>query len=291
MAINCWFASGQGVRTTGLCHSVQHTADELASIMGLEDGTWSFRAAGINHQSWLLEYRIDGREALDELREAVRAYARGERDSSEEVDEWYGGGREQVRTAIMELSGHFPTESSHHASEYLPFFRRTPAETTSWIADRWDYLEQCRAHGSGELQELADELCAGPLAASEEYAAQIVDSTVTGMPRVVYGNVPNTGLITNLPDGCCVEVPCLVDRNGVQPTYAGALPATCAGINLATIGVQACTVEAYRTRSREAVHAALALDRLTSAVLSLADVHRLADELLEAQAPWLPAFS
>jgi alpha-galactosidase len=291
MAINCWFTSGEGIRTVGLCHSIQHTAEFLAGVVGARDGHWSFRAAGINHQSWLLEYRIDGREALDELREAVRAYARGERDSSEEVDEWYGGGREQVRTAIMELSGHFPTESSHHASEYLPFFRRTPAETTSWIADRWDYLEQCRAHGSGELQELADELCAGPLAASEEYAAQIVDSTVTGMPRVVYGNVPNTGLITNLPDGCCVEVPCLVDRNGVQPTYAGALPATCAGINLATIGVQACTVEAYRTRSREAVHAALALDRLTSAVLSLADVHRLADELLEAQAPWLPAFS
>src|SRR4029078_1767354 len=94
----------------------------------------------------------------------------------------------------------------------------------------------------------------------------------------------------NLPDGCCVEVPCLVDRNGVQPTYAGALPAPCAGINLATIGVQGCSVEAYRTRSREAVHAALGLDRLTSSVLSLADVHRLAHALLDAPAPWLPPF-
>jgi alpha-galactosidase len=172
----------------------------------------------------------------------------------------------------------------------LPFFRRTPAETTSWIADRWDYLEQCRAHGSDELQRLADELCAAPLETSEEYAAQIVDSTVTGTPRVIYGNVPNTGLITNLPDGCCVEVPCLVDRNGVQPTYAGALPAAAAGLNLGSIAVQGCTVEAYRTRSREAVHAALGLDRLTSAVLSLADLHALADEMLAAQAPWLPDF-
>jgi len=113
---------------------------------------------------------------------------------------------------------------------------------------------------------------------------------VTGTPRVIYGNVPNTGLIRNLPDGCCVEVPCLVDRNGVQPTYAGALPAAAAGLNLGSIAVQGCTVEAYRTRSREAVHAALGLDRLTSAVLSLAYLHALADEMLAAQAPWLPDF-
>ena len=291
MAINCWYTSGEGIHTVGLCHSIQHTAEFLAGVVGAADGRWSFRAAGINHQSWLLEYRIDGRDALGELRDAVRAYARGERDSIDEVDEWYGGGREQVRTAIMELAGHFPTESSHHASEYLPYFRRSPAETTSWIAERWDYLEQCRAHGSDELQDLADELCAGPLAPSEEYAAQIVDSLLTGTPRVVYGNVPNTGLITNLPNGCCVEVPCLVDANGVQPTYAGALPAPAAGLNLGSIAVQACTVEAYRTRSREAVHAALGLDRLTGAVLPLADVHRLADELLAAQAAWLPEFT
>ncbi len=142
----------------------------------------------------------------------MREYARGERDATEEVDDWYGGGREQVRTAIMDLTGHFPTESSHHNSEYLPFFRRTPAETLSYIANRWDYLEQCReTHGSEELQQLADELTTGELETSEEYAAQIVDSIITGTPRVIYGNVPNTGLITNLPDGCCVEVACLVD--------------------------------------------------------------------------------
>jgi alpha-galactosidase len=292
MSMNCWFTSGEGVRTVGLCHSVQHTADFLASVIGAAPGTTSFRAAGINHQSWLLDYRVGGRDALAELRTAVREYARGERDASGEVDDWYGGGREQVRTAIMELTGHFPTESSHHNSEYLPFFRRTPAETLSYIANRWDYLEQCRAtHGSHELQELADELSTGRLQTSEEYAAQIVDSIITDTPRVIYGNVPNTGLITNLPDGCCVEVACLVDQNGVQPTYFGDLPAACAGVNLGSIAVQACTVEAYRTRSRDAVHAALGLDRLTSAALALGDVHRLADELLAAEAQWLPAFT
>jgi alpha-galactosidase len=292
MSMNCWYTSGEGVRTVGLCHSVQHTADFLASVIGAPPGTASFRAAGINHQSWLLEYRVGGRDALAELRTAVLQYARGERDASDEVDDWYGGGREQVRTAIMELTGHFPTESSHHNSEYLPFFRRTPAETLSYIQHRWDYLEQCRdTHGSHELQELADELSTGRLATSEEYAAQIVDSLITDTPRVIYGNVPNTGLITNLPGGCCVEVACLVDQNGVQPTYVGDLPAACAGVNLGSIAVQACTVEAYRMRSRDAVHAALGLDRLTSATLSLGDVHRLADELLAAEAQWLPAFT
>jgi alpha-galactosidase len=96
MAINCWFTSGEGIRTVGLCHSIQHTAEFLAGVVGATDGHWSFRAAGINHQSWLLEYRIDGHDALDRLRDAVRAYACGERDSIAEVDEWYGGGREQV---------------------------------------------------------------------------------------------------------------------------------------------------------------------------------------------------
>ena len=105
---------------------------------------------------------------------------------------------------------------------------------------------------------------------------------------MIYGNVPNTGLITNLPDGCCVEVPCLVDRSGVQPTYVGDLPAACAGVNLGSIAVQSCAVEAYRQRSRELVHAALALDKLTSAMLTLPEIRRMTDELLAAEAEWLP---
>jgi len=105
---------------------------------------------------------------------------------------------------------------------------------------------------------------------------------------VIYGNVPNTGLITNLPDGCCVEVPCLVDRSGVQPTYVGDLPAACAGVNLGSIAVQSCIVEAYRQRSRELVHAAVALDKLTATMLTLPEIRRMTDELLAAEAEWLP---
>ena len=153
------------------------------------------------------------------------------------------------------------------------------------LPERWDYLEitagqQRGASSSRWPSEFAD----GTLAVSEEYAARIVDSVVTDTPRVIYGNVPNTGLITNLPDGCCVEVPCLVDQNGVQPTYVGDLPAACAGINLASVGLPECVVEAFRQRSRELVYTAVSLDRLTSSLLSLDQIRAMTDEMFDGAA-------
>ncbi|WP_163509560.1 alpha-galactosidase [Fodinicola acaciae] len=286
MSINCWFAAGAGARTVGLCHSVQHTADELAAIAGYQD--WSFRAAGINHQAWMLEFRNRGLDVRAELAAAVEAYQRGEREPAEPIDEWYAGGREGVRTEILRLTGYFQTESSHHASEYYPHFRRTPADVERFLPQRWDYLELTKATTDADQENLADELAAGELEVSEEYAARIVDSVVTNTPRTVYGNVPNTGLITNLPDGCCVEVPCLVDASGVQPTQVGALPAACAGLNLASVGFQGCVVEAYRQRSRDVVYAAVSMDRLTSSLLSLDQIRAMTDDLIEAQRQWLP---
>ena len=291
MAINCWFASSQGIRTTGLCHSVQHTADELASIMGLEDGTWSFRAAGINHQAWMLDFRHHGRDVMAELRTAVNEYHRGERTPVRELDEWYAGGRESVRTAIMNLTGWFQTESSHHASEYYPHFRRDPRQVEQLLPERWDYLEITRGNNEAQLDQMATEFAEGTLAVSEEYAARIVDSVLTNTPRVIYGNVPNTGLITNLPDGCCVEVPCLVDQNGVQPTFVGDLPAAGAGIDLASVGYQQCVVEAYRQGSKDLVYTAVSLDRLTSSLLDLDQIRAMTDEMIAAQQQWLPELS
>src|SRR3954468_192527 len=288
MAINCWFAAGEGIRTTGLCHSVQHTADELAAIMGLDEGAWSFRAAGINHQAWMLELRHHGEDVLPQLKEKVAAYHRGELSPARPIDEWYAGGREGVRTAILELTGYFQTESSHHASEYYPHFRRTPEDVTTVLPERWDYLEITLGNNEEELDRMAQEFADGTLAVSEEYAARIIDSVLTNTPRVVYGNVPNTGLITNLPNGCCVEVPCLVDQNGVQPTYVGDLPAAGAGIDLAAVGYQQCVVEAYRQRSKELVTTAVSLDRLTSSLLSLDEIRTMVDEMIDAQRAWLP---
>jgi len=291
MAVNCWFAAGQGIRTTGLCHSVQHTADELASIMGLEDGTWSFRAAGINHQAWMLDFRHHGRDVMAELRTAVNEYHRGERTPVRELDEWYAGGRESVRTAILNLTGWFQTESSHHASEYYPHFRRDPRQVERLLPERWDYLDITRGNNEAQLDQMATEFAEGTLAVSEEYAARIIDSVLTNSPRVIYGNVPNTGLITNLPDGCCVEVPCLVDQNGVQPTFVGDLPAAGAGIDLASVGYQQCVVEAYRQRSKDLVYTAVSLDRLTSSMLDLDQIRAMTDEMFAAQQQWLPELS
>lgn len=288
MSINCWFTAGVGARTTGLCHSVEHTAAELASIMGFGQGEWSFRAAGINHQAWILEFRHGNRNVLPDLRKSVNAYHRGERQPAHEFDALYAGGREGVRTAIMNLTGYFPTESSHHASEYYPHFRRTPDQALSYLPERWDYLEITRGEKDSELERMAERFAEGALSPSEEYAARIVDSVLTNTPRVVYGNVRNTGLITNLPDGCCVEVPCAVDGAGVQPTSLGNLPASCAGVNLASVGMQSCVVEAYRTRSMDLVYTAISLDRLTGSLLTLDEIRRMADEMFAAEERWLP---
>ncbi len=292
MSINCWFTSGEGIDTIGLCHSVEHTADFLANLTGARPGTWSFRAAGINHQAWVLEYRVDGRDAMDDLRAAVRAYARGEREAAEPVDELVrrrprtGAGRDHGRHRLLPHRVEppqlrVPVVLPPHAGRGLVVHRATvglpgaePRQLAGRSSRRWPTRcarrRSCRARSTPRRS---------PTRSSR------------ARPRVVYGNVPNGGLITNLPAACCVEVPCLVDAAGVQPTRYGALPAACAGMNLGSIAVQACTVEAYRTRSRDAVHAAVALDRLTSAILTLDEVHRMTDELLAAHAPQLPAFS
>jgi alpha-galactosidase len=291
MSINCWFTADAGIKTVGLCHSVQGTSQMLAEkILGFEKGSWSFKCAGINHQAWFIEFTHQGKDILPLLRERVNAYARGEGKGENESDDLYGGGREQVRTAIMNLTGYFQTESSHHASEYLPYFRKTEADVARWVPERWDYYQVCLNHDFEGQRKHVENLTTKPLEASQEYGAYIIHAMTTGTPRVIYGNVPNTGLITNLPQGCCVEVACLVDKQGIQPTYVGDLPPACVGVNWGSIAVQNCAVKAAQTGDRELVHAAVALDKYTSAVVGLEECRRMVDELFAAEAQWLPQF-
>lgn len=289
MSINCWFTAESGIRTVGLCHSVQHTSQMLARVAGLQEGAWSFQCAGINHQAWFIEFTENGHDVLPRIREAMNRFA-GSVGSSplNESDDLYAGGREQVRTAIMNLTGYFHTESSHHASEYLPYFRKNRDEIARWVPERWDYYEICRNHDLESQRQHVEELATMPLEASEEYGAYIIESMVTGTPRVIYGNVQNTGLISNLPSECNVEVPCLVDRQGIQPVHIGALPTACAAFNWGSIAVQACAVRAAQSGDRELVHAAVALDKLTSAVVPLEDIRKMVDEMLTAEEQWLP---
>ena len=191
----------------------------------------------------------------------------------------------------MAAFGYFHTESSHHASEYLPYFRKDAATVDQYIAKRWDYYQICAAHDpGGQTDQLLEKLKA-ELAPSVEYGASIVRAMETDEPAVVYGNVPNRGLITNLPGGCCVEVPCLVDGNGVQGTGIGALPPQLAAVNRTNVNVQDLAVAAVMEESVDHIHHAIALDPLTGALLTLEKIRAMTDALLEAEREWLPGFA
>jgi len=300
MAMATAYLNALGLRTVGLCHSVQGTTRMLARALEVPYEEVSYRCAGINHQAWILEYRYGTEDLYPRLREVMTARHQlgagasglrdddGDHSGAAEDASTYEGGNEQVRTSIMSAFGYFQTESSHHASEYLPYFRKNPEMVLEHIPQRWDYYELCAAHDvPGDLTEQLDQLKA-ELAPSVEYGASIVNSIVTGTPSVVYGNVPNVGLISNLPADACVEVPCLVDASGVQPTAQGELPLQLAALNRTTINVQTLAVKAALTGEIAHVYHAVALDPLTAAQCTLAQIEQMTDELLAAHAGALP---
>ena len=302
MAMATAYLNAVGLRTVGLCHSVQGTTRMLARTLGVPYDEVSFRCAGINHQAWVLEFRHGTEDLYPRLREVMRErHQRGraaadllldDGDHSEEAlaASTYEGGNEQVRTALMNHFGYFETESSHHASEYVPYFRKDATTTLEYIPERWDYYEICAAHDEqGDVDEQLDRLKAD-LSPSVEYGASIVNAVVTGVPAVVYGNVPNAGrVVTNLPDDACVEVACLVDANGVQPTSVGDLPPQLAAINRTNVNVQTLAVRAALTGDVEHVHHAVAMDPLTAAHCTLEQIRSMTDELLTAHQALLPA--
>ena len=302
MAMATAFLNAKGLKTVGLCHSVQGTTRMLARTLDVPYDEVNFLSAGINHQAWILKFRHGTEDLYPRLRETMNERHQigraasdllgddGDHSEAAQAASTYEGGNEQVRTAIMNAFGYFETESSHHASEYLPYFRKNPEMVKEYVPERWDYYEICVAHDDQgdidtQLQKLKDHL-----ATSVEYGASIVNSVVTGVPSVVYGNVPNaTGAISNLPADACIEVPCLVDENGVQPTAVGALPSQLAALNRTNIGVQTLAVQAALTGNRENVYHAVALDPLTAALCTLEQIHAMTDELLVAHADRLPA--
>jgi alpha-galactosidase len=290
MAANCWaYDVMTGRPHVGLCHSVQGTSEMLAAWVGAPYGEVVYRVAGINHQAWFLEFRQGHEDLYPRLREAVRDPA--------------PRGAEPVRVELFEHFGYFVTESSGHASEYSPYFRKTAAMVAEELAPRFTdpetyWLGHGRTGGCLEYciqrqeQAFAMDLDGAPppAARSHEYGAYIIEAMVTNQPARIYGNVPNHGLIDNLPQGCCVEVPCLVDSSGVQPTRAGALPAQLAALNRTNVNVQELIVEAARRGDREAVHHAVMVDPLTAAACTLPQIRAMTEEMLRAQARWLPQF-
>jgi alpha-galactosidase len=278
MAANCWAVDAATARPPiGLCHSVQDTSEMLAEWVGVPYEEVAYLCAGINHQAFFLRFSRDGEDLYPAIKEAAQ------REDAKS--------REPVRIELMEHFGYFVTESSGHASEYVPYFRKNAKLIERFIPRRWDYYQICLHHDEGSRTgELLARLKA-ELAPSVEYGAQIMYGMQTRRAQVIYGNVPNRGLIPNLPEGCCVEVPCLVDGNGVQPTAVGPLPPQCAALNRTNVNVQELAVEAALSGERAHVYQAIMLDPLTGAILTLEQIRAMVDELFAAEAEWLPQFT
>ena len=281
MAMNCWaLRRASPIQTIGLCHSVQGTAAELARDIGVPVETIDYTVAGINHMAFYLKITCNGEDLYPRIRQVV---AEGRVPA-----------HNRVRYDMLGRLGYFVTESSEHFAEYVPWYikRDQPALLDRFNIPLDEYPRRCEAQiaeWDGLSQSLLDPARALPVTPSHEYGARIIHARQTGQPTVIYGNVPNAGLIDNLPEDCCVEVPCLVDANGVQPVRVGPLPLQLAALMQTNINVQALTVEAALTGRRDHVYHAAMLDPHTAAELSLDEITGLVDEMLAAHRDWLPA--
>jgi alpha-galactosidase len=280
MAMNCWgIARASRIRTVGLCHSVPHTAGELARDLGLPAGEIDYLVADINHLAFYLKLEHNGEDLYPRLQQLA---AEGRAPS------W-----NRVRYEMLRRLGYFVTESSEHFSEYVPWFikRGRPDLIECFNIPLDEYPRRCQRQIAAwaELsRRLEDPNQPIEVKRSAEYGPIIIRSRETGRPAVVYGNVPNRGLVDNLPPDCIVEVPCLVDRNDVQPLRMGALPPHLAALMQTNINVQALAVEAALTGERAHVYHAAMLDPHTAAEIDLDQIWALVDDLLEAHRDWLP---
>lgn len=289
MSINCWATTELGIKTVGLCHSVQHTSKMLAKEIGVPYEDVIFDSAGVNHTAWFTTFRTTEEDLLPRIRETMtRRHLEQSAGNTKESDELYAGGTERVRTELMRLTGYFHTESSHHASEYWPWFRKSPELVSEYLPTRWDYFDICSHHSPDHnVDEFVQKSRDEGLHPSEEFGAWIIDSVATGTQRTIYGNVPNRGLVSNLPDDCCVEVACSVDRHGVRPIRYGELPAACAALNTVQINGQRLAVKAALEADRSLVYAAVSLDPLTGSLLTLPRIREMVDAMFDAQSAWL----
>lgn len=277
MAMLTWLHSAaSSVRNVGLCHSVQGTTKRLARVCGIPYEQVTYWVAGINHQAWILEFRHNGTDAYPLIRRAM--------DDPEVF------AADPVRFEMMRHFGYFVTESSHHNSEYVPYFRRNQ-ELRDRFGLKTRTVAMDRPRKRAWMKDTgADEEPVGKLVRSHEYTTGIMEAVVTNTPYSFNGNVINDGLVTNLPDGCCVEVPCLVDGQGVHPCHVGRLPPQCAAINRSNVAVQELAVRAFLDRDREAAFHAVALDPLTASVLPLHTIREMFEEMWEAEKDLLSYF-
>ncbi|EGL14826.1 MULTISPECIES: alpha-glucosidase/alpha-galactosidase [unclassified Paenibacillus] len=271
-----------GVKTVGLCHSVQACVPSMFRHLGIDPEGVQSKIAGINHMAWLLEVTKDGKDLYPEIKRLAK-----EKQKEKHHD--------MVRFELMFRFGYYVTESSEHNAEYHPYFikRNYPELIDEFNIPLDEYPRRC-VNQIERWKNLRAELVNNPQLEhkrSGEYASYMIEAMETNVPYKMGGNVMNTGLITNLPKEACVEVPCLVDASGITPTYIGDLPPQLAALNRTNINTQLLTIEAAATRKKEHIYHAALLDPHTSAELSIDDIVALCDELIEAHGDWLPAYT
>ena len=277
------------IQMTGLCHSVQGTAEMLAGWIGSPMEEVTYTCAGINHMAWYLDFKWQGEDAYPLIRKAIW-------ERPEVCNE------EQVRNEMFLAFDHYVTESSGHNSEYNSWFRKRP-----------NLIEQYCTHGTGwnpgehafilkeyqrrdkewvkDIRAWIDDPAPRNLSRGHEYAAYIINALEGGEPFTFNGNVPNKGCVTNLPHDACVEVPVWVSRKGFEPTNVGALPPQCAVLTNLSAQIEEMTVEASITGNKSLVYHAIYNDPLTAAVLSLAEIRKMVDDMFAQNAPYLPQFA
>ena len=270
-----------GVKTVGLCHSVQVCVPHLFKHLDMpydEQVQWDI--AGINHQAWLLKVSRHGEDLYPEIKR--RAFAVTDKHN------------DMVRFEIMKRFGYYITESSEHNAEYMPWFIK---DKYPELIDRFNIpLDEYPRRCLRQMREWDDrrrELTQDPHLShtrTHEYGSYIMEAMETNRPYKIGGNVLNTGLIDNLPREACVEVPCLVDSSGITPCHVGSLPPQCAALNRTNVNVQLLTIEAAVTRRKEHIYQAALLDPHCASELSIDDTIAMCDELIEAHGSWLPAY-
>jgi alpha-galactosidase len=296
MAINTWAIGAKypTIKQVGLCHSVQGTAYELARDLEIPVESLRYRAAGINHMAFYLNF--EQRQPDGSYKNLYPDLVRGYREGRfPKPSHWNPRCPNKVRYEMLTRLGHFVTESSEHFAEYTPYFIKEGRED---LIEKFgipldEYPKRCveqiaRWKREAETYKTANTI---EIKESHEYASEIVNSVITGAPSVIYGNVVNKGYIPQLPAGCAVEVPTLVDANGLQPTVVTDIPPQLIGLIRTNVNVQELTVAALMTENKEHIYHAAMLDPHTAAELDLEQIWDLVDDLLEAHGDWLPTWA
>jgi alpha-galactosidase len=294
MSMLCWAVSrASSIRTVGLCHSVQHTASQLAGDIGVPVDEIDYLCAGINHMAFYLRFERAGESLYPLIAQRASQFPLPMRGDEKRSDGGFEGLSDAVRYEMFRRLGYFVTESSEHFAEYVPWFIKRDRPD---LLDRFgipldEYPRRCERQIAGweSLRaRLEDPSASLRVVPSMEYGSSIINAMETNEAVTIYGNVPNAGLISNLPEGCCVEIPVVVDARGFHPQVIGALPPQLAALMQTNVNVQSLTVEAALTGKREHVYHAAMLDPHTAAELDLDQIWALVDEMLEAHRGWIP---